>query len=34
MINAHCRTWNMDRNTENVGKREMHTLGSGIGREN
>ena len=30
MKNAHHRTWNMVRNTEKRGKREMNTLASGI----
>jgi hypothetical protein len=28
MRNAHCRTWNMVRNTENRGKAEMFTVGT------
>ena len=30
MRNAPCRTWKMARNTEKLGKREMHTLGTEI----
>jgi len=30
--NAHCRTWNMAKNTEKRGKSEMLTVGSGISR--
>ena len=33
MRNAHCRTWNMVRNTENPGKLKMHTLGPGYGKK-
>jgi hypothetical protein len=32
MINAHCRTWNMARNSKNV-QNEKHTAGPGIWRE-
>ena len=34
MGNEHCMTWNMARNNEKVGKREMQTVGLGIWREN
>ena len=29
---SHCMTWNMVRNTEKLGKWEMHTGGPGIWR--
>ena len=34
MRNKHCSTWNMARNTEYVGKWEMHTVGHVVCREN
>ena len=30
MGNEHCMTWNMARNSEKVGKKEMHTVGLGL----
>ena len=30
MRKKHCRNWNMARNTQKLGKREMHTVGTGI----
>jgi hypothetical protein len=32
--NTHCRTWNIARNTEKLKKWEIHTLGTGLLREN
>ena len=34
MRHKHCMTWNMMRKTEKREKREMHTVGPGIWREN
>jgi hypothetical protein len=34
MKNTHCRTWKMARNSEKREKGEMHTVGTGIWREN
>ena len=30
MRNAHCRTWNMAKTTEKLGKLKMHTVGRGL----
>ena len=32
--NAHCRTWNIVRNSQKCGKREMHTVRPGVWQEN
>ena len=34
MRKAQCKTWNMSRNSEKRGKREMHNVRSGTWREN
>ena len=34
MRTAQCKTWNMSRNSEKRGKREMHNVRSGTWREN
>ena len=34
MRNKHCLTWNMANNTQNRGKREMHTVEPGVWQKN